>query len=248
MYKRLLVLLFAVLSLTSCGTKGKTYQIGIDASWYPLYLMGKEANIHAFTDELLRGISHEEDVFFERVNKSWDNLITGLKEDRYEGILSSMTPRVSLETTYDFSEVFLHTGPVLVVRADTKISSMGQMKGKAMGVDSMQNETLLLDIYPEVLVHYYHSITEGLDEVISGEIDGALINILPASSYIRDLYHGQVKIASPPLNDVGLRLVTLHGQNKDLATVFNRGLSKLRDNGVYDKLLKKWDLSIRSDR
>ena len=56
------------------------------------------------------------------------------------------------------------------------------------------------------------------------------------------LYYGKIKIATPPLNNAGLRLVTLQGEHKDLIDTFNRGLTKLRQNGVYDKLLKKWEL------
>jgi polar amino acid transport system substrate-binding protein len=243
MWKRLLLLLFAALALSACGSKGKTYRIGVDANWYPLNLMGKEASIYAFTDELLRAISHEEEVFFERINVSWDNLILGLKENHYDGMLSSIAPRVFMQTVYEFSEPFLHTGPVLVVRSDVKVSSLGGMKGKEVAVNSLQTEALLLEIYPGVIPHYYTSIPEGLNAVIFNNIDAILVDYLLASSYIRDLYRGKVKIASPPLDDSGLRLLTLHGENKELITVFNRGLSKLRDNGTYEKLLKKWELN-----
>ena len=243
MWKRLLLLLFAAITLSACGSKGKTYRIGVDANWYPLNLMGKESNIYAFTDELLREISREEDVFFERINVSWDNLILGLKEGHYDGMLSSITPRVFMETVYEFSEPFLHTGPVFVVRSDVKMSFLKEMKGKEVAVNSLQTEALLLELYPGVIVHYYNFIPEGLNDVIFNNIDAALVDCLLASSYIRDLYSGKIKIASPPLNDSGLRLLTLHGENKELITLFNRGLCKLQDNGTYDKLLKKWELN-----
>ena len=243
MWKRLLLLLFAALALSACGSKGKTYRVGVDANWYPLNLMGKEASVYAFTDELLRAISREEDVFFDRINVSWDNLILGLKEDHYDGMLSSITPRIYMQSVYEFSEPFLHTGPVLVVRSDIKMNSLGDMRGKEVAVNSLQTETLLIEIYPGVIAHYYDTIPEGLNEVIFNNIDAILVDYLLASSYIRNLYNGKVKIASPPLNDSGLRLLTLHGENKDLVQVFNRGLSKLQDNGTFDKLLKKWELN-----
>ncbi len=243
MWKRLIVLLFAALALTSCGTKGETYRVGVDSSWFPLNLMGKEANVYAFTDELLRAISHEEDVFFERVAVSWDSLILGLKEERYEGMLSSISPRLYMKEIYEFSDLFLHTGPVLIVRSDVKMRSLGKMKGKEVAVDSLKTEVLLLEHYPGVIVHYYDSIPEGLDEVISEQFDAILVDYLPASSYIRDLYYGKVKIASPPLSDQGLRLLTLSGEQSDLIKLFNRGLDKLKDDGTYDMLLKKWELN-----
>lgn len=242
MWKRLLVLLLVALTCFSCSSKGKTYRVGVDPSWYPLNLLGKEANVYAFTDELLRAISREEGVFFERINVSWDSLILGLRERHYEGMLSSITPRVFMETVYEFSDLYLNTGPVLVVRSDLKVSSLGEMQTREIGVDSIQTEALLIELYPNVIVHYYDTIPDGLNDVIAERFDGVLVDYLAASSYIRDLYYGKVKIASPPLNDKGLRLLTLHGENLELVKVFNRGLSKLQDNGTYEKLLKKWNL------
>ncbi len=242
MLKRICTFLIIAMILVSCGTSGKTYRIGIDPSWYPASLGGKEANIYAFSNELLRAISYEEGVFFETVTMGWDNLIPGLKEKKYEGILNSMTPRVYLEKSYTFSEPFVHIGPVLVVKAGMKVSSIKQFKGKEIGVDSIANEALLIDKYPGVVVHYYDTIPEGLDEILTESLDGILMGYLQATSYIRDLYYGQVKIATPPLNDAGLRLLTINGDNKELIEVFNHGLEKLRDIGTYEKLLKKWEL------
>lgn len=243
MIKRIAALVVLMLLLVSCGTKGKTYRIGIDPSYYPAQLGGKEANIYAFSNELLRAISHEEGVFFETVSMSWDNLIYGLKEHHYDGMLSSMMPRATLEKTYTFSDSFLSTGPVLVVRKGMKVSSVKHLKGKEVGVSSLSNEALLIEKYPGVSVHYYTSIPEALDEIIMDQIDGILIDYLPATGYIRNLYFGQVSIATPPLTDAGLRLISLAGEHQELLDVFNRGLEKLRDNGTYEKLLKKWELN-----
>ncbi|MCB1085074.1 MAG: transporter substrate-binding domain-containing protein, partial [Chlamydiia bacterium] len=195
-----------------------------------------------FANELLVAIGQEEGVHFERVNMAWDNLIFGLKEGRYEGMLSSMTPRVFLERTYTFSDPFLDTGPVLVVASGQKISSLGQMKGKEVAVDSLASEAVLLEKFPGVIVQYYTSIPEGFNDVIAGQYDGVLVNYLQATSYIRDLYFGKVKIATPPLDDAGLRLLTLNGDNTELVDIFNSGLEKLRHKGKLEKLLKKWDL------
>jgi len=79
--------------------------------------------------------------------------------------------------------------------------------------------------------------------VIAGLYDGVLVNYIQATSYVRDLYFGKVKIATPPLNDAGIRLLTLNGDNVELVEVFNRGLDKLRSNGKLEKLFKKWELN-----
>ncbi len=243
MLKRVCTFLFLAIVLVSCGAKGKTYRIGIDPSFYGAPVAGKEAKVFAFSKELLRAISHEEGLFFESVTMSWDNLIYGLKNDQYDAMLSSISPRINLMKTYNFSEPFLYIGPVLVVKKDMKVSSVKHLQGKEISVESMHQEVLLIEKYPGVNVHYYYSIPDAFEEIVTDQIDGILIDYLQATSYIRNLYREKVKIATPPLNDLGLRLVTLNGEEKELLEAFNRGLDKLRDNGTYEKLLKKWELN-----
>ncbi len=242
-FQRVGIFLSVVFLLAACESRGKTYRIGMDPSWYPIDLQGKEANVYAFANELLVAIGREEGVFFKRVTTGWDNLIFGLKEKHYEGMLSSITPRVFLERTYTFSDPIIHTGPVLIVGDGVKVSSLGQMNGKEVAVDSLSSEAVLLERFPGVIVQYYYSIPDGLDDMIAGLHDGVLVNYIQATSYIRDLYFGKVKIATPPLNDAGIRLLTLNGDNAELVEVFNRGLDKLRSNGKLEKLLKKWELN-----
>ncbi len=242
-FRRVALLLPLVFLLGACGAGGKTYRVGMDPSWYPINLQGKEANVYAFANELLVAIGREEGVFFERVTMSWDNLIFGLKEKRYDGMLSSMTPRMFLEKTYTFSDPILHVGPVLIIKDGMKVSALGQMNGKEIAVDTLSSETVLLERFPGVIVQHYYSIPDGLDDVIAGIYDGILVNYVQATSYVRDLYFGKVKIATPPLNDAGIRLLTLNGDNAELLEVFNRGLDKLRSKGKLENLLKKWELN-----
>ena len=242
-FRRVVLFFSLVFMLAACGSGGKTYRVGMDPSWYPIDLQGKEANVYAFANELLVAIGREEGIFFECVTTGWDNLIFGLKEKHYDGMLSPMTPRTFLERTYTFSDPILHIGPVLIVKDGVKVSALGQMNGREVAVDTLSSEAVLLERFPGVIVQYYYSIPDGLDDVIAGIYDGVLVNYIQATSYVRDLYFGKVKIATPPLNDAGIRLLTLNGDNTELVEVFNRGLDKLRSNGKLEKLLKKWELN-----
>ena len=81
-----------------------------------------------------------------------------------------------------------------------------------------------------------------LNAVVTHNLDGCLIPILAATSYIRDLYQGQVKIATPPLTDEGLRLVAKHNTAQELIKKFNDGLEKMHKDGSYHELAHKWGL------
>ena len=52
MLKRVCIFLLLAILLASCETRGKTYRIGVDPSYYPAPLGGKEANVYAFSKNI----------------------------------------------------------------------------------------------------------------------------------------------------------------------------------------------------
>lgn len=230
------------LTLFSCSSSTEGRRIGVDPSWYPLQYGSRDSNITAFSTGLLTEIGKDQNIPFVKVTVSWDVLMEGLQKGEYEGILSSMPPYIFNENQFDFSDVYLPLGPVLVVPIDSKINSLNMLQGKEIAVVLGSSYNAILEKAPGVLIRYIESIAQGLQEVIDNSVDGAIVDILTAAAYCNDLYRGQLKIATPPLNDDGLRLITKHEKAPDLIKGFNKGLQKLKKNGTYDSLLIKWSL------
>ncbi len=234
-----------LLVLAGCGGKSKpaSVRIGIDPSWYPLEISEKQIRVSAFSNELLQEISHLEKIQLATVTRSWDNLLSGLQEKEYEAILFSMMPYNFNQKQYDFSALYLMTGPVLVLPYTVEFTSFEALSGKEIAVQRGSADEPLLAKYPEILIRTYDSISQALNDILAGTIDGAVIPILTAESYCQDLYSGQLKIATPPLNQEGLRLITLHDAAPSLVEAFDAGLKKIKENGTYAALARKWGLS-----
>ena len=241
---RFFFFLFLVCQLMTngCSKPEKTYRIGVDPEWFPLKLEGKALNLFVFSNELLHLIGEKEHIHFKRVNMSWDDLVLGLEDKKYEGVLSSLPLYLFNTAKYDFSDAYLSTGPVLLLRIGDQLSTMRDLKGKVIGVDSTANETIQTTLYPDASVRFFPSAPLALDALVSGSIDAVLLDVILARSYIEDLYAKKLHIVSSPLNDAGIRLVTLKGEHRQLIKAFNQGLSALSDRGIYKELLTKWEL------
>ncbi|WP_420421447.1 substrate-binding periplasmic protein [Simkania sp.] len=240
-YRFFLVIVLS-LTLVGCGSKGKTYTVGVDPTWFPLNLAGKEPNVFAFSNELLLEISRHEGINFDRLNLNWDNLTMGLEEGKCDAILSSVYPYVFELRKYDFSELYLNTGPVLLIKGDSMLNVSGAMEGKEIAVRNQEQEALFIRLYPKAIVRYYNQIPNALNALVGDYVDGVVVGYIPATAFVEDLYEGKLKIATPPLNEAGLRLLTVHEEHPELIEAFNRGLGKVRSSGKYEILLKKWDL------
>lgn len=235
--------LFALLSGCSQKESATEYQVAMDSSWYPLLLEGKENNVTAFSTELLQKIDRNEHLLMTKVTVSWNTLVGGLKEGKYNAILSSMFPYPSTQETFDFSELYLATGPVLVMATSSPFISFSHLSNKEIAVMPDSKGTGILEKYPSILIRNYSSTAQALNDVSQGIIDGALVNNLIAIAYCQDLYEGKLQIVTPPLNQEGLRLVTLRGKAPELIDAFNEGLESLQRSKEYDQLLQKWHLS-----
>lgn len=243
MLLRALCLFFLFFASCSGKSSGYNYTIALDPAWYSLDQPGRETNITAFTLEVIEAIGKIEKVSIAIYQRSWSNLIYGLQEKDYDAICTTMQPYLFYEKLYDFSNLYLLTGPVLVIPTESNLSSLAQFGGKEIGILRNSNAALILEKYPNIIQRTYESIPKALEATTNGNTEGTIVNILAAEAFTRDLFQGKLKIATPPLTQEGIRLIAIKGQAPDLIKIFNRGLARLKANGTYSALAKKWNLS-----
>lgn len=242
-------LILILLALLSCNkNSSRARHVGVDASWFPLEFSNRNNNVTAFSTELLTEIGRIEKISFVKLTVNWSDLMEGLQKDKYEAILSSMTPYIFNQSSFDFSDLYLPLGPALVVPMQSQIKSLDDLDGKEIAVISGSSSVLVLEKIQGVLIRYYDAIPKALNDILVGTVDGAMVDILSAVAYCRDLYQDELKIVTGPLNDEGLRLITKHNGASDLVKGFNAGLAKMKKDGSYAKLLDKWSLQVSTDK
>lgn len=233
--------LFFLLSC-SCGSakNGKKFYVGIDPTFYPLGLGVLEKNTFGFTQELLLEMTEVMNIRFFVVKASWDNLLDGLKENKYQAIFSSMYPYNFSKEKFNFSKLFLNTGYALVTLKNSEYSSLEKMDNKLVGYIRGEDSLLLLENYPKITIKTYDAIYALLDDVENDFLDGAIVDSIKGKSFTNNLYGNVLKI-SPPLNEEGLRMISLK-ENEEIIKVFNSALEKLEKKGIVEKLRHKWSL------
>lgn len=239
------LLILCALLFQTCGGKKSTFDfsIALDPAWHSLEISGRETALTAFTIELITAVGKVEKLTFAVYQKSYNDLIYGLQQKNYDAICSTLRPYLFFEKTYTFSELFLMTGPVLVVSKDFTKPSLSNLDGKIVGIIQGSNSALILEKYPQIIQRTYSFAPDVLEAVSTDAIDAAIVDLLTAQAFTQNLFQGRLKIGSPPLTQEGLRLISLQGASSNLIFRFNRGLKKLKENGAYAELMKKWGLS-----
>lgn len=242
-YRYRVFFLLALACIAGCTrhVPPKEVSVGVDPTWFPLQLTQRRGNVMAFSTELLKEIGALENISFTKVRMNWDNLIWGLHNGRYTAILSSMAPYPFKQKTFAFSERYLPTGPVLLMRVASPFHGIDKLDGKEIATLPGTGGELILEKTPGILIRPFDSVPEALNAVALGMIDGAVVDVLTAAAYCNNLYNGKLKIATPPLNDNGLRCIALR-EHEEIVEAFNRGLNKLKASGGLERLQKKWQL------
>ncbi len=239
--KKISILLLVLCTLLSCSKSSNGgRRVALDPYWSPLDLGTRAHNVTACSTNLLTEIGKLEKIPFVKVSVNGNDLMEGLQKGQYEAILSSMQPYIFNRDLFDFSDIYLALGPVLVVPAQSKIDSLKNLDGKEIAVIAGSTYDQILEKSNGVLIRFYDSIPKALNDILLGVVDGAMIDSLSATAYCRDLYEGELKIATAPLNDEGLRMVVKHNTAPDLIKGFNAGLAQMKKDGSYQKLIGKW--------
>jgi len=247
-----IVLILLVLGLRSCSgnnvIKKDVYRIGRASTWYSLPLYGREKKFVAFTNDLIAMIGSENKIRFEWIEANSQTILDGLEVENYDFILSPMRPNIVNEDHYNFSELLFELGPVLIVRQNEDISSLEEMNGRHIGVLSgyspMFNAIRSAGANDFDLIFVsYDTMNRALDSLVNDQIDGVILNAISAYTMTHGLYAGKVKVVTPPLNDEGIRIVSLVKSSlDDIIDDINISLNKMRINGTYSALIAKWDL------
>jgi ABC-type amino acid transport substrate-binding protein len=222
----------------------QAYQVALNNNWAPIQLFGKEPNLGAFVVDLMTTIVQQEDLNVNLFNVRGGDLFQSLDNKIYDGIIVTNVPNTYLEDKYLFSKPFYRSGPVLVVPDSSEVKSLQDLSGQPVGI---QKGSSLLFQFPQdrssMLFISYDNMNIAIEDLISNVLSGVIMEMPLAYTYANGFYAGKIKIATPPLTNLGIRLVTLWDPpGEDLVERVNAGLKKSQENGTYKALIEKWEL------
>jgi len=236
--------LFIVVQLFSFSNlkTHNSYCIGWDKTWYPINLKEKTNNVNGFVGALFAEIEKTDKISFNMPDINSLSLFDALEKKKCDAILASLDPTLAALQKYDFSDSFLDLGPVLVVPLSSKTTSVEEFQGEVVGISAFDDSIFIVQKIPSIIIKEYDNMTLALNDLVDGKVGGVLLSNLDAQALIPALYAKTLRIATPPLNQKGLRLVSLKGKNEPLIALFNSFIKKIRQDGSYQKLLHYYNI------
>lgn len=222
----------------SVQAQSNALRVGTDATFPPMELVenGKRTG---FDVELVEAVAKTLGRPVEWVDIDFKGLIPGLISKRFDMAVSAIYITDERKKVVDFTEPYYAGGLVVMVKdGNTSIKTPADLDGKKVSVQvGTKSVAFLTEKYPKVQRVEVEKNQEMFNLVDIGRADAAVTGKPAAYQYTR---------TRPGLRVLGEQLTTeeygmaLRKDTPELTRAVNGAIAKLKADGTYDAIVKKW--------
>lgn len=237
--------LITSLFIAGCGSNttnnDKVWRIGTDATYAPFGFKEKNTGkLDGFDIDIITAIAKEEGAEVDIQNLNFDALLPALQSNTLDIAISDMTISEERAKSVDFSNPYYIAGSGLVVNTDnTNITSFKDLEGKRIGVSIGSTGAEIAGKIPNADVRQFNLIIDAFLELQNRGVD-VVINDTPVNEfYVANKGRGIAKVVGEDYDAAPLGIAVKKG-NTALLDKINSGLAKIKENGKYREIYKKW--------
>ena len=246
-----LAMLMLVGMMSGCGSDkdasadGKTkFVMGIDPEYPPFSYLGEDGEYTGFDVEICQAVCDYLGWELEIFGVNWDEKLVQLDANECDCVWSGMTILDSMkEAGYVISEPYYDNTQVLVVKADSGISSSADLAGKAVAVQlGTSGEALLNGDLEELKDSFGELVTcdsflKCFTELEGSAVDAVFVDLPVAASYVAE--HDGLKIIDEQLGAEQYGIAFRAG-DEELCAKVQEAIDALVENGTYAKIAAKY--------
>jgi arginine transport system substrate-binding protein len=240
MKKIVIAALLASVSLSA--TAAETIRFATEASYPPFESMDANNKIVGFDVDLANALCKEIDATCTFSNQSFDSLIPSLKFRRIDAVMAGMDITPEREKQVLFSTPY-YENSALFIGQKGKYASIDALKGKKVGVQNGTTpQKFIMDKHPEITTVPYDSYQNARLDLQNGRIDAVFGDNAVVTEWLKandKLAAVGDKVTDKDYFGTGLG-IAVRQCNTALQQKFNTALEKVKKDGTYDSIYKKW--------
>jgi cystine transport system substrate-binding protein len=225
-------------SLEAVKASGKL-RIGTEGTYAPFTFHDAEGKLTGFDVEIAKEITKRLGVEPEFVETQWDGLFAGMDAKRFDTIFNEVSITDERKVKYDFSEPYIVSKGVLIVREDNQdITAFADLKGKKAGQSLTSN---LSDIAREngAEIVAVDGFNQAIDLLTSGRIDATVNDGLSYLDLKKQKPDAKIKQVDETAEGSKSAAVFLKG-NEELVNAVSDALAEMKSDGTYLKISEKY--------
>ncbi len=249
--KKLLALITITLLLAAGSVQAKEWKkvrVAIEGAYPPFSQVTPDGQLIGFDVDIAKALCKAMGAEAILITQDWDGMIPGLLAKKYDTIIASMSITEERLQKVDFTKKYYQTPAKFMARKGAfPTFSAEALKGKTVGV---QRETVhdkyLTDVYgKDISIKRYGSLDEAYLDVDAGRLDllmadsVALLDGFLSKDKGKDYEFVGPDMVDPKWFGPGIG-AAVRKEDVDLKEKLNAAIDKIRSDGTYDKIQKKY--------
>ncbi len=154
--------------------------------------------------------------------------------------LIQINPNPERREVLDFSSPLLDSDFAIFTSSDRLgIASLADLRGKKVGVEQQGMPMSLLAPEPQITAVPLLSLEEGLRLLGTGSVDAVIADRRVGTYLLAEDRMRGIRVVDRPV-DASQSAIAVKKGNTTLLEDIDRGLTEIRRNGTYDRILRSW--------
>ena len=205
---------------------------------------GQVASFGGFDIDLGREIARDLGVDFAPVNTRWTSIIPSLSLGRCDIIISGMSVTEERLLKVDFSDPYMEVGQTVLLskKLAGEVTSYGDLNDAKYTVASKPGTTgedAVKRFLPEATYQPFDTEAGAAAAVLEGTVDAFVYDRPYHATYVAMHGSENVVFLDEPFTDEAIAFA-VRKNDPDFLNWLNSFLQKLRSDGRYDKIYRKW--------
>jgi arginine/ornithine transport system substrate-binding protein len=242
--KKLMIAASCALAMLASGAHAdeRNLRIAFDVPYEPFEYKDENGDLTGFEVDLAAAMCEEMKADCEFVIQAWDGMIPGLLARKFDLIMSSMSITPERAERVLFSEPYYNTpggwfGPDSF---NADVTDMSAMKGKTVGVQrgTTMDTFVTEEMSGVVTIKRYTTADDMVLDLEGQRLDVVFVDY-PVGEQTVLTKDGFKEVGEPVKLGEGVG-VAMRKRDKDVAEEVNKALRKLKEDGTYDAIMKKY--------
>lgn len=221
------------------GEGKKVYKVATEATFAPFESVDDKGNIVGIDVDVIQAIADEMNFEVEWHNVGWEPVFQTIKNSEMDIGASGITITDDRKKTYDFTEPYYESQLLIVVKEDSDIASLADLKDKKISVQinatgHMAAKKLQGDTSTNIMAFETQPIA--IQEMLNGNVDATIGDNAVVYEYMKANPNAKIEVIEDDDFEKEYYGFMVRKGNEELLSLLNEGLQKIKDNGKLKEI------------
>lgn len=238
--------------LTGCASGGsndtgneeeKVYQAGTDAQFPPFEKLEGDGSVTGFDAEILDAIAQAAGIKVNLQHTGWDPMFEGIDRGKLDLAIAAITITEDRKQKYDFTDPYFEAKQMILVPKDVNISSLKELNGKKIGVQSATTgELVVQDAFGKTYegLKGYEDLPSAIEDLKLGRLDAVVADEAVIIEFAKKMDTSKFQMVKDDTLTTEHYGILVKKGNQELLNKLNEGLKKIKEDGTYDRIYAKY--------